>query len=115
MSNDLLKAILAMDSYNRSYNEGIIVTGTSLGGATILQRQIGGVNANFDSQALGILPKDNPSDPDVRRDIDVGFYAIAHEYNEEVIISYRGTDGLERLENLKNGMVNQSGYAYDPI
>ena len=90
MNNDLLKAILAMDSYNRSYNEGIIVTSTSLGDAVILQKQVNGVGVTFDSQTLGILPKDNPSDPDVRRDIDIGFYAIAYEYDGEVIISYRG-------------------------
>lgn len=34
MTDDLFLAILAMDAYNRGYNEGVKVTGSQLGNAT---------------------------------------------------------------------------------
>ncbi len=94
MTNDLLKAILAMDSYNRSYNEGIELEGTSLGAINILQKYDGQNWVNFDSSTL----TDSEGE---RRDADISFYAIAYErtYQDEnnqtvseIIISYRGTD-----------------------
>lgn len=36
MNIELFKAILAMDAYNRSYGEGIKLTGTQIGSATII-------------------------------------------------------------------------------
>lgn len=67
MSNELLKAILAMDSYNRSYGEGIGgIEGGYLGGAKLL----------IDSAVFGDVPGSNPG---VRKDESIGFYAIAYE------------------------------------
>jgi hypothetical protein len=35
MSSELMYAILAMDSYNRGYNPGILLSGSNIGTATI--------------------------------------------------------------------------------
>ncbi len=75
MSNDLFKAILAMDAYNRSYNQGIEgIDGDFLGSAEIIS----------DSAIFGDVPNTNPG---IRKDANIGFYAIAYEYQGEVIIS----------------------------
>ncbi|MBK8174860.1 MAG: type I secretion C-terminal target domain-containing protein [Rhodospirillales bacterium] len=77
MDSTLFKAILAMDSYNRGYNEGIkfgegnTVVGTRIGNAIVTQQ------SEF-----------RPGDPGVT----AGFYGIAYSYNGETVISYRGTD-----------------------
>jgi hypothetical protein len=76
MNSALMKAILAMDAYNRGYNEGI----SSLGG---LETEIG----NFTI----IQQSDTAEDSD---GVNASFYAIAYEYDGEVVISYRGTDDL---------------------
>ena len=68
---DLLNAILAMDSYNRGYDPGIVDPGYSLGDATILQTIVDGQVKNFDSELL-VDENDN------RRDTNIGFYAIAY-------------------------------------
>lgn len=81
MDNKLLKAILAMDSYNRSYNEGILnVPGNN---------QLGNVTIISDSEDLGFLQGTK-----IRKDIPIGFYAIAYKDNttNKVTIAYRGTD-----------------------
>ncbi len=76
INKKLLDAILALDSYNRSYNPAIGLSGNKLGNSTII----------FDSSQL----KD---EHDVRRDIAIGFYAIAYkDGNGNITISYRGTD-----------------------
>lgn len=88
MSNDLLKAILSMDAYNRSYNQGIELTGTTFGGVTII-KDSEDLGFKLDSNGNQVLDAEgNP----IRKDADIGFYAIAYEYQGEVIISYRGTD-----------------------
>ncbi|TAL40169.1 MAG: tandem-95 repeat protein [Alphaproteobacteria bacterium] len=79
MDNKLFQAILAMDSYNRSYGEGVILTGTSVGTATILT----------DSEIFG-----NVEGSDIRKDANIGFYAIAYQYDGQTTIAYRGTDDL---------------------
>ena len=71
LSSELFNAILSMDAYNRGYDSSITlseVVGTQIGGATITVTR--GQN---DAQ-------------------DIGFYALAYDYNGETIVSYRGTD-----------------------
>ena len=72
---DLMRAILAMDAYNRGYNSGIGPLNGGLGGvgsqiglATVI-RQEGGTNAQAAS-----------------------FFAQAYTLGGQTIISYRGTD-----------------------
>lgn len=90
ISPQLMQAILSMDSYNRNYAEGIKLEGTTLGSATIF----------LDSQTLGILQDSNgaaildENDQPIRRDVDMGFYAIAYSYGGSTVISYRGTDDM---------------------
>ncbi len=68
-SEVLMHAILAMDSYNRGYNQGI----TGLGG---LGSQIG--NATFVSES-----EIGENDPGVAQ----SFYASAYNYDGETVIS----------------------------
>ncbi|MBE2190583.1 MAG: hypothetical protein IAE63_00210 [Alphaproteobacteria bacterium] len=79
MNDNIFKAILAMDAYNRGYDANIKfgnlagtvsldAQGTQIGNATILDS-----NGNAAAQAIG-------------------FYALAYTYNGETVISYRGTD-----------------------
>ena len=68
VSNELMYAILAMDSYNRGYGEGIEHGKTIIG------------NAVFDQDDVS------------QEAIDASFYAAAYSYNNETVISYRGTN-----------------------
>ena len=86
MNRDLFLAILAMDSYNRGYGEGIsgLVPSGNLGKAQIIN----------DSLALGGTPDD-------RLDAQSSFYAIAYDMtgasgfaDGERVIAYRGTDAI---------------------
>ncbi len=79
IDSKLMKAILAMDSYNRGYNEGIVFTngnavvGTQIGNYTVSQQ------SDFEAGKPGV---------------NAGFYAIAYQDNVSgaVTVSYRGTD-----------------------
>jgi hypothetical protein len=77
ISDDLFRAILAMDAYNRGYNAGIKsegagpregLTGTQIGLATVGLR----ANATTDEAA--------------------SFFAQAYTWNGKTVISYRGTE-----------------------
>lgn len=74
MNAELLRAILAMDAYNRGYGEGVLGLGTSaIGDATFLR------DAN-DQEGLAQA---------------IGFYAAAYTLTDgSTVISYRGTDSL---------------------
>ncbi len=73
-NEDLICAIRAMDSYNRGYNAGLkIDNNTVIGDAQIS-------TAKGDAEAQ-----------------DAGFFAQAYTWNNETIISYRGTDVLPGL------------------
>lgn len=79
----LFQAILAMDSYNRNYWEGV----SGLGG---VGSTLGAYTVFMDSSSL-------VDSADQRRDIPAGFYAIAYQYTDtnnqtQTVISYRGTD-----------------------
>ena len=77
ISEELMSAILAMDSYNRDYHAGYEVDAAKLGSFAALSR------------------RDFISDPDYSAWQTAGFYAAA--YRDDVgktIISYRGTDDV---------------------
>jgi len=76
MTQDLFMAILAMDVYNRGYNEGI----TGLGG---------------EGSAIGTATLTDQSDVEADSDgVSAGFYAAGYNWNGQTVISYRGTDNL---------------------
>jgi hypothetical protein len=73
-NKELLYAILAMDSYNRLYGEGIEGlggAGSKVGEATLLK---------------------GPTGSDINAWKSVGFYAAAYDTGTGTVISYRGTD-----------------------
>lgn len=96
MNSFLMKAILAMDSYNRGYNPRIKfsdtadATGIHIGNAVIYKNS-------------SIL--ENPDGS--RKDVAAGFYGIAYDYAGETVVSYRGTD-----ENITWGSTTGSDILY---
>ena len=72
MTQDLMLAILAMDSYNRGYNAGVNLTGSTVGDATVSLES---------SISLGLENTQS-----------TGFYAASYSWNGKTVISYRGTD-----------------------
>jgi Protein of unknown function (DUF2974) len=98
ISNELMAAILSMDSYNRGYDAGI----DNLGG---VGASLGNWLISTDSETV-LETKD--------RGKAASFYAVAYHYNGETIISYRGTDGLGDLgADLSIGLGNpNSAQAY---
>lgn len=90
---DLFLAILALDAYNRGYNPGMTFNGgsdspgTEIGDARIL-----------DSSA----------------DTSTSFYAIAYTWNNETVISYRGTtfeNNAANLGDVLNGWTLSLGFS----
>ena len=74
ISNKLMYAVLAMDSYNQGYGRGIEHNSLKIGSAT-------GIDEKGDSEA-----------------ISASFYASAYSYKDETVASFRGTDSeLELL------------------
>jgi hypothetical protein len=71
---DLLLALLAMDSYNQGYEEGLTHGSKTIGSATLKDRPEGISISNWQS---------------------AGFYAAAYELPGETVISFRGTDDLD--------------------
>lgn len=75
MNQDVFRAILAMDSYNRGYNAALNVSGSALGCAQLLSHETYGINApayaNWQSK---------------------GFFAAVYDWDDEIVISFRGTD-----------------------
>ena len=77
LSPELMQSILAMDSYNRGYDPGMLLTGNEIGNATIF----------LDS----VVFYPDPNDPN-RVDQAFYFYGVACKLNSgETIVSYRGT------------------------
>ncbi|MBA4026593.1 MAG: hypothetical protein C0511_20300 [Hyphomicrobium sp.] len=72
ITNELMLAILAMDAYNRGYNPGVSISGTSLGDAT-----------------LGVSSDIEPGIPGVAASFFAQSYTLA---DGSTVISYRGTD-----------------------
>ncbi len=90
MNSNLFKAILAMDSYNRGYDQSIalpiVLNTTKIGNATIIAQSDVSSNGN----AFG-----------------AGFYAVAYDLDDldgvaggEKVISYRGTDDFDGVADL---------------
>lgn len=100
MNRDVFLSILAMDSYNRGYGEGVkglplVANVTKLGTATIKTDSVIELGAN--AQAAG-------------------FYAIAYDWNGEKVISFRGTDFGEvesRARDVLNGWSMFTGFGTD--
>lgn len=84
-SEALLHAILSMDSYNRSYNAGVEINAQYIGDVTYIN----------DSVLLG-------DDAFGREDESISFYAAYYEWEDQKIISYRGTDDGNPLEGDPN-------------
>jgi hypothetical protein len=75
ISDDVFRSILAMDSYNRGYGAGILLSGTEIGDAAL------GDSTNEDASAQA-----------------ASFYAQAYIWGDKTVISYRGTDQDLTLE-----------------
>ena len=106
MNDDLLKAILAMDSYNRGYGAGLDLRPRDENGQFILGEngqpiasdttgiKIGTAEIIFGSGELG-----------VGIDESANFYAIAYKFPgtdgapDSAVVSYRGTDDISGLQN----------------
>jgi len=76
LTDGLNYSILALDSYNRGYNPGVELNGSTISGLTILPRE-----------AVGI------DDPSYAAWQAANFYAAAYQdLSGNIVISYRGTD-----------------------
>ncbi len=102
MNDTLLRAILAMDAYNRGYNSGISAVGNQIGSATVYK----------DALDESLLPAGAAQ--------AIGFYAAAYQLADgSIVISYRGTDEylLDPLNGYgvaigsTDGAPGQSGFA----
>ena len=71
MNEELFRAILAMDVYNRGYEPGVTMSGSKIGNATV---------QNDDNLPVGSQ--------------DASFYAAAYNYSGETVISFRGTHDI---------------------
>ncbi|MFB0613000.1 hypothetical protein [Aurantiacibacter poecillastricola] len=81
MNRDVFLSLLALDSYNRGYGQNVLLNeGDSTANQNKAGRRIG--NATILTDA---------NDPEGVAQA-AGFYAIAYEWNDETIISYRGTN-----------------------
>ncbi len=84
ISNELMYAILAMDSYNQGYGEGIKHGKTQIGTAEK------GIESDTEISAI------------TSASAAAGFYAAAYTYDGGTVISYRGTNTApEGAMNLK--------------
>jgi hypothetical protein len=89
ISNNLMLAILAMDSYNRGYDAGIDLPAD---------------RANVGNAVVG-RGTDVAAEPQAA---SASFYAQSYSWNGQIVISYRGTDSLPTVlggrENASCGM-----------
>lgn len=86
ISQDLMLAILSMDTYNRGYGAGVsdgnhVVDGIDHGLGDAINTQI----------RTATISSFSSSDPNSDA-VAAGFYAIAYTWNGQTVISYRGTD-----------------------
>jgi hypothetical protein len=88
MNREVFLSLLALDAYNRSYGQslnGLEVPNFDANGLPLQDVRIGNARIVSDSSLLG-------ETSDGRIDEAAGFYAIAYEWNNETVISYRGTN-----------------------
>ena len=78
ISQELMYAILSMDSYNRGYNTGIAGLSEASDGSV----QIGTATVSYNLEDAQLSNAAQAA----------GFYAVAYQWNGDTIISYRGTD-----------------------
>lgn len=78
MDPEVFSAILALDSYNRGYNAGIKLPDTNdqIGNAYVLDDSIERLGAATEA---------------------AGFYATSYDWNNDIVVSYRGTDQLSDI------------------
>jgi hypothetical protein len=82
MNKDVFLSILALDAYNRGYGQGVFTADSDpSSGVNELGRLIG--NAQVLAQS-GVVPDTDG--------VNAGFYAIAYQWNDGTVISYRGTN-----------------------
>ncbi len=89
---DIIYAILSLDSYNRGYGAGIILSDSSIGNYSIAQSS---------SDLIGLAPTSN-----------IGFYAQVYTLGTEKIISFRGTDNL--VQDAAEGWILGGGFTTAP-
>jgi Ca2+-binding RTX toxin-like protein len=91
MNRIVFDAILAMDSYNRGYDQGVFLGELDAGGDPIVDSDIENVsigNATIILDSRELLDENGQSLDQPR-----GFYALAYELpNGETVVSYRGTN-----------------------
>jgi hypothetical protein len=95
ISQNLMTALLSMDSYNRGYGAGIILTGSQLGNAV-----------------LGLASTD--ASANIIGGQAAGFFAQSYTWNGKTIISYRGTnaDSIDAAAaDIMNGWATGLGFA----
>lgn len=91
MTEDLMKAILAMDAYNRGYDAGIDFrkkdgSGQPIADSDTIYTDGSGTHyAQIGNATVYRTGGDSAAQA-------IGFYGIAYTYNGETVISYRGTD-----------------------
>jgi hypothetical protein len=93
MTDDLMLAILSLDSYDRNFDQQLRVSSNQLGDAMVQQ-------------------VDLPSGAE-----SIGFNATAYDLNGQTIISYRGTDTTSKgslLTAALNGFGVGAGFAHGP-
>ena len=82
MNRDVFLSLLALDAYNRGYGQGVFLSpNDSTNGQEERNRFIGTARVTNQSDEEAGTPG-----------VDAGFYAIAYEWNNETVISYRGTN-----------------------
>jgi hypothetical protein len=94
MTDDLMLAILALDSYNRGPDKQLFVPGNQLGNATL----------------LNLTPPDNAQSS--------GFFAAAYDWTDQngkpqTVISYRGTSA-DSINDAFNGFGVGAGFPHGP-
>lgn len=82
MNRDVFLSLLALDAYNRGYGQGVF---TKEGDSPTGQNEA--------NRLIGTARVTNQSDVEVGTPgVDADFYAIAYNWNDETVISYRGTN-----------------------
>ena len=82
ISDDLFRAILAMDAYNRGDSPGI--------------KGLGGVGTQIGNATISLQSDTTPGGPVLA----ASFSATAYTWNNHQIISYRGTDQFPIVSRL---------------
>ncbi|MGB4057775.1 MAG: hypothetical protein WBK77_06800, partial [Alphaproteobacteria bacterium] len=108
VNSNLMKAILAMDAYNRGYGAGIDLRPRDSNGNLVLNPDGTIKQSDAAGTKLGnALVYASKGDTAAQT---VGFYGIAYNYGGETVISYRGTDNPLGLNgDFINGWVIAAG------